>query len=215
MHPQVTKQAAAECFLVDNGVMKIEMISALMLFAFVSSITPGPNNLMLMASGANFGVRRSVQHILGVTLGFMLMIFLVGMGLAQVFSTYPVTYDVLKVACVVFLVYLAWRIATAAPTSTDSEGREPLNFIQAALFQWVNPKAWAMAISAISVYASTHSITEVLWVAVIFGVINLPCICSWTALGQQIHQYVASPTRLRWFNGIMAVALLLSLLMII
>jgi threonine/homoserine/homoserine lactone efflux protein len=102
--------------------MNIEMISALMLFAFVSSITPGPNNLMLMASGANFGVRRSVQHILGVTPGFMLMIFLVGMGLAQIFATCPMTYDVLKVACVVFLVYLAWRIATAAPTSTDSEG---------------------------------------------------------------------------------------------
>ena len=215
MHPLVTKQAAADCFLVDNGTMNIEMISALMLFAFVSSITPGPNNLMLMASGANFGVRRSVQHILGVTLGFMLMIFLVGMGLAQVFSTYPVTYNVLKVGCVVFLVYLAWRIATAAPTSTDSEGGQPLNFIQAALFQWVNPKAWAMAISAISVYASTHSMTEVLWVTAIFGVINLPCICSWTALGQQIHQYVASPSRLRWFNGIMAVALLLSLIMII
>ncbi len=195
--------------------MNIEMISALVLFAFVSSITPGPNNLMLMASGANFGVRRSVQHILGVTLGFMLMIFLVGMGLAQIFATYPVTYDVLKVACVVFLVYLAWRIATAAPTSTDSEGGQPLNFIQAALFQWVNPKAWAMAITAISVYASTHRMAEVLWVAVIFGVINLPCICSWTALGQQIHQYVASPSRLRWFNGIMAVALLLSLVMII
>jgi threonine/homoserine/homoserine lactone efflux protein len=195
--------------------MNIEMISALMLFAFVSSITPGPNNLMLMASGANFGMRRSVQHILGVTFGFMLMIFLVGMGLAQIFSTYPVTYEVLKVACVVFLVYLAWRIATAAPTATDSEGGQPLNFIQAALFQWVNPKAWAMAITAISVYASTHSMAEVLWVAVIFGVINLPCICSWTALGQQIHQYVASPTRLRWFNGVMAVALLLSLAMII
>ncbi|MCR9261682.1 MAG: LysE family translocator [Pseudomonadaceae bacterium] len=195
--------------------MNIEMISALMLFAFVSSITPGPNNLMLMASGANFGVRRSVQHILGVTLGFMMMIFLVGMGLAQVFSSYPIAYDALKVVCVVFLVYLAWRIATAAPTSTNSRGGQPLNFMQAALFQWVNPKAWAMAITAISVYTSQHSVAEVLWVAAIFGVINLPCICSWTALGQQIHQYIASPSRLRWFNAIMAIALLLSLFMII
>ncbi len=195
--------------------MNIEMIGALALFAFVSSITPGPNNLMLMASGANFGIRRSVQHMLGVTLGFMFMIFLVGMGLTQVFVAYPMTYDVLKILCVVFLVYLAWRIATAAPTTTQSVAGKPLNFVQAALFQWVNPKAWAMAITAISIYASNHGVAEVLWVALVFGLINLPCICSWTALGQQIHQYVASPVRLRWFNGTMAIALLLSLIMLL
>jgi threonine/homoserine/homoserine lactone efflux protein len=121
--------------------MTYEIVLGLSVFALVSSITPGPNNLMLMASGANFGFRRTIPHMLGVALGFTLMVLLIGVGLVQVFDTFPVAYQGLKVISVVYLLYLAWKIgtATAPGEDTDSAGT-PFTFIQAALFQWVNPR---------------------------------------------------------------------------
>jgi len=117
---------------------------ALVAFAFVASITPGPNNLMLMASGANFGLVRSLPHLFGISIGFVVMVAMVGAGLAQVFATYPSVYRVLQVASVVYLLYLAWKIATAAgPGSAEADG-QPLNFLQAALFQWVNPSEFTL-----------------------------------------------------------------------
>jgi threonine/homoserine/homoserine lactone efflux protein len=191
--------------------MDTNFLAAFATFAFVSSITPGPNNLMLMASGANFGFRRSVPHLLGVGLGFVAMVFLVGIGLVGVFDRFPVSYDVLKVASVAYLLYLAWKIASAGAPSCAQSAGEPFTFIQAALFQWVNPKAWAMALTSVSVYAPEQSMQAVILVAVIFGMINLPSISSWTVLGQQMQGYLTSQKRLRWFNGLMA-ALLVSTL---
>ena len=119
--------------------MNIEILLALTLFALVSSITPGPNNLMLMASGANFGFRRSIPHMLGVSLGFTLMVLLVGVGLVQVFDLFPVSYQILKVVSVAYLLYLAWKIGTAASGNNDTKaGGTPFTFVQAALFQWVS-----------------------------------------------------------------------------
>ena len=133
--------------------MSYDLLLALTLFAFVSSITPGPNNLMLMASGANFGFRRTLPHLLGVGIGFTLMIVLVGVGLVQVFDLYPISHQILKVVSVIYLLWLAWKIANAAPPEGDVQSAgTPITFIQAALFQWVNPKAWTMALTAISAY---------------------------------------------------------------
>lgn len=192
-------------------VMDNNLLAAFATFAFVSSVTPGPNNLMLMASGANFGFRRSVPHLLGVALGFVAMVFLVGIGLVGVFDAYPVSYDILKVVSVCYLVYLAWKIATAGAPSSARSGGKPFTFTQAALFQWVNPKAWAMALTSVSVYAPEQNLEAVILVAVVFGIINLPSISSWTVLGQQMQGYLNSQTRLRWFNGFMAALLIATL----
>ena len=191
--------------------MTYDLLTALAAFAFVTSITPGPNNLMLMTSGANFGFRRTIPHILGVALGFVLMLMLVGAGLVGVFEAYPVSYTVLKVVSVAYLLYLAWKIASAPPPSDGNFDARPMTFLQAALFQWVNPKAWAMALTAVTVYAPTQSLVAIALVGVVFGAINLPSVGSWTILGQQMRRVLTSPARLRAFNLLMAALLVASL----
>ncbi len=195
-----------------NCSMTNELLTGLGLFALVSSITPGPNNLMLMASGANFGFRLTIPHMLGVSIGFMLMALLVGMGLAQLFQIFPTSYTVLKVVSVLYLLFLAWKIATAAtPGSNTRASGQPFTFVQAALFQWVNPKAWTMALTAITIYAPSHTLSSVVLVALIFGIVNLPSVSCWTLLGQQIQSLLTSSRRLAIFNTGMALLLVLSL----
>lgn len=191
--------------------MTYELFFALALFAFVSSITPGPNNLMLMASGANFGFRRTIPHMLGVGLGFVFMVVLVGLGLVQVFDAFPVSYTVLKVVSVLYLLYLAWKIANAGPAEATGSSGTPMTFLQAAAFQWVNPKAWAMALTAISAYTPNQTVPAILLVGAVFGAINLPSVGSWTLLGQQMARFLTNPRRLTLFNWLMAVSLVASL----
>lgn len=191
--------------------MSEELLTGLLAFAFVSSITPGPNNLMLMASGANFGIQRTIPHLLGVGLGFVFMILMVGLGLVQVFTAFPVSYTILKVFSVAYLLYLAWRIATAAPPSGTADSGKPFTFMQAVLFQWVNPKAWAMALTALSVYAESQSLAAIVIVALVFGLVNLPCVSTWTVAGQQLQRVLTNPVRLKAFNLLMAALLVASL----
>jgi threonine/homoserine/homoserine lactone efflux protein len=191
--------------------MSPEILSALLLFAFATSVTPGPNNLMLMASGANFGFRRTVPHMLGISLGHMLMVVILGLGLAQVFTTWPTAHTVLKVLSTVYMLYLAWRIATAAPPGEAEATGRPFTFLEAAAFQWVNPKAWAMALTAVSVYAPGQTVAAVLMVGAAFAAVNLPSVSVWTALGTQLRRWLTTATRLRRFNLAMAVLLILSL----
>ncbi len=192
--------------------MNSEQLIALMSFAFVASITPGPNNLMLMASGANFGFVRTLPHLLGVGIGFMLMVAGVGVVLTQLFAAYPAVYQVLRVASGAYLLYLAWKIANAAPPDSSVADGRPFSFLQAALFQWVNPKAWTMAITAVSLYAPSRELVAVAMVALAFGVVNIPCISTWTVMGTQVRRYLTNPMRLRIFNGGMALLLLASML---
>ncbi|MCY4333086.1 MAG: LysE family translocator [Litoreibacter sp.] len=191
--------------------MSIEILYGLIGFAFVSSITPGPNNLMLMASGANFGFWRTVPHMLGIALGFTLMVFLVGLGLAQIFDAYPVLHDVLKIMSVVYMTWLAWKIANAAPPGDGEASGTPMTFLQAAAFQWVNPKAWAMALTAVTVYSFGPSLWAVAAVAGTFGLVNGPAVSSWTLLGTQLRRVLTNPLRLRVFNWTMAALLMASL----
>ena len=194
----------------------LELVLALVGFAFVTSITPGPNNLMLLASGANFGVRRTLPHLLGVAGGFTLMVGVVGLGLAGVFVAYPSAQAMLRVASVAYMVWLAWKIATAAPVANGAgaPGR-PMSFVAAAAFQWVNPKGWAMALGAVAAYAPTRSVEAVAVVALVFGVVNLPSVGAWAVLGQSLRQLLANPGRLRAFNVAMALLLLASLVPVI
>ncbi|SDX17819.1 Threonine/homoserine/homoserine lactone efflux protein [Ruegeria halocynthiae] len=191
--------------------MTYDVLMALIVFAFVSSITPGPNNLMLMASGANFGFRRTIPHMLGIGLGFTFMVLLVGAGLVQIFDRFPASYTVLKIASVIYLLYLAWKIAHAAPVKGQEAIGTPMTFFQAAAFQWVNPKAWAMALTATAAYAPGQSLEAIILVALVFGAINLPSVSTWTVLGQQMARVLTNPRRLLVFNWTMAVLLVASL----
>lgn len=197
--------------LVNSCAMWNETIIPLMAFAFVTSITPGPNNLMLMASGANFGFQRTIPHMMGVALGFVLMAFLMGLGLAQVFETWPRLRNVLTVFSVAYLLWLAWKIANAAPPRAgDAKGR-PLSFIQAAAFQWVNPKAWSMALSAVTIYAPGDTVGAMVLVAAVFGAVNLPSVSVWCLMGRELRRILTNPARLRAFNWLMAGLLVASL----
>lgn len=192
--------------------MTFEILTALAAFAFVTSITPGPNNLMLMASGANFGVRRTVPHALGVALGFVAMAIMIGLGMAQIFERWPLLHDILKWLSVGYILWLAHKIATAAaPADAQRAQGVPMTFLQAAAFQWVNPKAWAMALSAITVYAPEGSILQIALVAIIFGTVNLPSVSTWVLLGVQMKRLLTNPRRLQSFNIAMAILLIASL----
>ncbi len=191
--------------------MTYDLLLALVAFAFVSSITPGPNNLMLMASGANFGFRRTIPHMLGIGLGFVFMVLLVGAGLVRVFDAYPLSHQVLKAASVAYLLFLAWKIAHAAPTQGGTRSARPMTFLQAAAFQWVNPKAWAMALTATTAYAPDRTLHAIALVALVFGAINLPSVGTWTVLGQQMARLLTSPRRLTVFNWSMSVLLVASI----
>ncbi len=160
----------------------------LVTFAFVMSITPGPNNLMLLASGANFGFRRTIPHMLGVSLGFVLVAFLMGIGLAGLFDTFPWLHIVLTAVSVVYLLWLAWKIARAAPPEPGAAKGKPMTFLQAAAFQWVNPKVWAMALTAVTIYAPGDTALAILSVAAIFGAVNLPSVSTWCLLGQGMQR---------------------------
>ena len=191
--------------------MMLDTLPALALFALVTSVTPGPNNLMLMASGANFGFRRTVPHMLGVSLGFVLLTFVVGVGLAGLFQTYPLTRTAMEVVSVFYMLWLAWKIAHAAAPQDRQAGGTPMTFLQAAAFQWVNPKAWAMATNAVTLYIPDRSLWAVALVALIFGAINLPSVSLWTLTGQQLRRVLTNPRRLTIFNWTMAGLLVLSL----
>ena len=191
--------------------MLLDNLPALALFAFVSSITPGPNNLMLMASGANFGFRRSIPHMLGISGGFMVMLILAGLGLGRLFAQFPVSFTVLQILSIAYMLALAWRIAHAAPVNKQARATAPMTFWQAAAFQWVNPKSWAMALTTITVYIAEAGGLMLLVAALIFALVNLPAVTLWTVLGQQMARVLTNPARLQMFNRTMAVLLIASL----
>lgn len=192
--------------------MAIDLFLALVLFAFVTSVTPGPNNLMLLASGMNFGFRRSIPHMLGISGGFALMIVVLGLGAGQVFAAHPLLYDGLRVVSGVYMLWLAWKIATSGPVGNGVASAKPLTFLEAALFQWVNPKAWAMALAAIAMYSLADAyLASLALIAVVFCVVNLPAISVWTIAGTGLRALLVRPRLQLAFNIAMAVLLLLSL----
>lgn len=191
--------------------MELSLLLSLVVFSFVSTVTPGPNNLMLMSSGANYGFRRTVPHMLGIGIGFSVMVFLVGILLMNIFDRVPTLRVAMKIAATAYMLWLAWRIAQAsAPETGETKGR-PFTFLEAASFQWINPKAWAMATTAITFYAPDRSLLAVIIVAIIFALVNIPSVSIWTVLGQEIRQFLGTPRRLRSFNWTMAFLLVASL----
>jgi threonine/homoserine/homoserine lactone efflux protein len=179
-------------------------------FAFVTSITPGPNNLMLLASGTHFGWRRSLPHLLGISFGFGVMLALAGLGLGEVFERYPGLHDGLKWASLAYLLWLAWKVATATPPTGAGEtnARRPMSFGAAALFQFVNPKAWAMALTAVTAYGGLG----IAAVTAVFVLVNLPCCGLWALLGEQMRHWLHRPRTLQAFNWGAAALMVVSVL---
>ncbi|NOH80399.1 LysE family translocator [Vibrio sp. RE86] len=186
--------------------MEFEQLSALVLFAAVSTFTPGPNNLMLMTSGANVGFARTLPHMSGIAFGFAFMVLLVGLGLSSVFQTYPATHSVLKYLSLAYLAYLAIKIAMSG-RAKDVEDFKPMTFLGAASFQWVNPKGWSMALSSVTLYSNGGGWFELLIISAIFLVVNYPSGSFWILAGRELQRWLTNAVRVRVFNVTMAVLL--------
>ena len=166
---------------------------------------------MLMTSGANVGFIRTIPHMLGITLGFSLMVVLVGFGLIELFTAYPIMQQSLRIASMLYLLYLAVKIAKSKPMTNDASDYKPMSFLSAASFQWVNPKAWTMALTAISVYAASAELQDILLVSLIFGLVNVPSVSLWTTAGKQLQGILQAPAKIKVFNYSMAGLLVLSI----
>ncbi len=186
----------------------LALVGPMMLFAFSMSATPGPNNMMLTASGALYGFRRTLPHILGISIGVMVLMLAVAMGLSAVFMQWPALQQGLKVVGSLYLLWLAWKIATApAPdrVKVAADGSGPLTFWQAAAFQFANPKAWVMAISAIASFTLSGEafIASVAMVIVVMGLVNLPSIALWAGFGVALGRRLKTSMHWRLFNLVM------------
>ena len=199
--------------------MPLDTLFAFSMFALVTSITPGPNNFMLLASGVNFGFRLSVPHIFGISVGFLFMVLLVGLGLAEVFEEFPWIYSVLKWVGAIYMLYLAWCIANSGPPEeAGAQGRssKPLSFLGAAAFQWVNPKAWIMAVGAFSTYVPASSgIKVIALTALLFAAVNLPSVGVWALFGAHLRHFLQGARNRRLFNYGMAGLLVASLYLLL
>jgi len=182
-------------------------------FAIAATGTPGPNNIMLTASGANFGYRRSLPHIFGILFGFPSMVLAVGLGLGQVFTVYPQLHEILKWVGSAYLLFLAWKIATAARPKSAAHEAKPLTFLQAALFQWVNPKAWIMTVAALTAYTTGEGsyVVETFIVAGVFFAVSFPLISMWCLFGALIGRWLTSQRALMIFNGTMSALIVASI----
>jgi len=193
--------------------MLLPHLLSLALFAFVGTLTPGPNNIMLMTSGVNFGLRASVPHLVGVWFGVTLAQMSIGAGFYGLLKAFPWLYAVMHLAALAYLIYLAWRIATAANISSGKNAPHPLTFVQAAAFQCVNPKVWAVGLAAITTFArADHVMADAAVIALTIGFVSVPCLLLWTAFGTVMRQALSTRAAVRSFNVTMAILLVLSLL---
>jgi threonine/homoserine/homoserine lactone efflux protein len=193
--------------------MSLDLLLPLCTFAAISSITPGPNNAMILASGLNYGFARSLPHLFGITCGFTFMIFATGMGLHAVFEQVPMLQAILKYGGAVYLLWLAWKLAHAAPMSAEQASlSKPMGFFGAAAFQWVNPKAWVMAVGALTTYLPPgFKVADVALLAGVFGVIGTFCVGSWAMFGVAMRRVLQDARSVRIFNIVMALALVATL----
>ena len=192
--------------------MSPDTVLALFVFSLVGSITPGPNNVMLLASGANFGFRRTLPHMVGIEIGFISLLTAVGFGLGALLASFPAFHLALKFAGGLYLVYLAWKIATSSKMAQAASQVRPLAFHKAALFQWVNPKAWVLAVSAMAIYTRPDMILlSTVVVIVCFALAGIIAAPTWIGFGSALRGLLGEPRRLRWFNVSMGALLVLTL----
>jgi threonine/homoserine/homoserine lactone efflux protein len=192
----------------------MEFYLSILIFAISSTVTPGPNNIMIMTSGLNYGVKKSIPHLLGICFGFPVMVIVIGFGFSIVFVRYPLFNEIIKIFGVIYLLYLAWLIASSSPVSLEGRKSKPLSFTQAALFQWVNPKAWVVATGAVSAYTSVSSdmYAQVIFIALAFLIVAIPSLGTWLIFGVGIKKYLKSTKHQKIFNLAMALLLIVSVL---
>lgn len=194
--------------------MSADQFVALVAFAVAMSATPGPNTIMQLASGATYGFRATIPHMLGVVLGIIVLLGAVGLGLGTLFVFYPALGPALKIASLIYMLWLAWRIAAAPPIDAEpGSGRgRPMTWLEAALFQWINPKAWAMAVTGVAAYTDPARLAATLPILIgVFVALSLPVSAVWTAFGVGLRRVLGDPVRARLFNIVMALLLLASL----
>jgi threonine/homoserine/homoserine lactone efflux protein len=189
-----------------------ENLYPLILFAFAGSFTPGPNTMMVTASGTTFGLSRTWPHIWGVTIGFALMIGAFGVGLGQIFLAYPAAHWWLRIVGAAYLLYLAFRLARAGDPKAADDARKPLTFMEAALFQWLNPKALTLAVGVITAFttAGPQFWTQLLWIKAVFAFFTLTSLIAWCLFGVGIRRLLATPRAVRIANLTLAALLALS-----
>lgn len=184
----------------------------LTLFAVVGAFTPGPNNIMVMASGTAFGLRRTLPHIAGVTVGFAIVLVAFGAGLGKVFQAFPAVHQWVRIAGAAYLLYLAWRIARAGDPTADENLRRPLTFLEAALFQWLNVKALTLAVGVVTAFTTVggNLTAELTAIVAIFSIATLATLVTWCLFGMGIKRLLSSPRALRITNLVLAALLALS-----
>ncbi|MGI2259845.1 LysE family translocator [Shewanella sp. GXUN23E] len=195
----------------------MELLLALCLFVFSTAVTPGPNNILLMSSGVNFGFRRSLPLISGICIGFPSMVLAVGLGLSEVFQRLPLMHTTIKTLGIAYLLYMAYRLAASSSRIETRKRSKPLGFFQAAAFQWVNPKAWVMAIGAMGAFTRMNEALtpQVLTISAVFFCIGVPTALLWLGLGVSLKRLLDKPHRQQRFNLAMAALLVLSIIPII
>lgn len=190
----------------------------LIIFCFSTSITPGPNNLMIMLSGINFGLKRSVPHYLGILFGFSAMIILVGIGLGEVFEQFPQLHPIIKYLGAIYMLYLAWQIIRSDPHLKEAKGsKKPLGFLKPALLQWLNPKAWIMTVGVIAAYTiqDASMMHQIFVISLIYFLIGIPCVGLWLVSGVALSKFLRNPDHMRRFNWVMGALLALSIVLMI
>ncbi|WP_428774799.1 LysE family translocator [Vibrio sp.] len=190
----------------------MDYLFAVVLFAISSSVTPGPNNIMVMTSGVNFGIRKSLPLLTGICVGFTAMLLLVGLGFSQLFELFPGLHFIIKCVGVLYLLYLAYLIASSAGMASSNIQSKPFSFMKGALFQWVNAKAWVVATGAIAAFTSagTSFFSQNIMIAATFFVVSFPCVGVWLAFGSMLKNILSSSSRRKWFNVTMSGLLVLS-----
>jgi len=190
----------------------MEVFVSILFFCLVTSISPGPNNIMLMTSGLNHGVRKTIPHLLGIVIGFPVMVAAIGFGLGAIFVSYPSAHFFIKVVGVAYLLFLSYKIANAGNPSVVESVREPFTFFQAAAFQWANPKAWVIGVGAIAAYTTQDAVFSGVSL-IIVGYLSVGTISMlvWLFLGAALQRFLKNQTQVKYFNWVMAGLLVLSL----
>jgi threonine/homoserine/homoserine lactone efflux protein len=189
------------------------MLLSLLGFSVAMYVTPGPNNVMVAASAANHGIRATLPNMLGIVVGFAMMLTLVCAGLGSALVSWPLLLPLFRWAGAAWLVWLAWQIASA-PSPGEGGRARLLGFAGAVAFQWINPKAWLIAVGAASEYLSPHQplVAQLTRIFIVFLAVGMPCVLVWALLGSGAGRLLRSPVQLRAFNVAMAVLLVLSVL---
>jgi threonine/homoserine/homoserine lactone efflux protein len=191
-----------------------ELFVSFVIFAIIAAVTPGPNNVMLTTTGLNFGVRRGMPHLFGIAIGFPVMLALIGLGFGTLFQLFPLLHEIIKIIGVIYLIYLAWKIASADGSSNQIAPSQPISFWQSAAFQWINPKAWVMGSSALAAYTSLDDsfFLQVVVISICFGAITFPCAGIWLVFGAGLQRFLKDPLHRKTFNIAMALLLIASIL---